>query len=64
MIESHKIILTKEEQERFVNSLLNPEPPNDKLKRTALAYKEKKGLFIQENESIFNGSEQEITDIS
>lgn len=38
------IKLSKQQQEKFVDSLLNPKPLNDKLKRSAQAYKEKMGL--------------------
>lgn len=42
--DSDIIQLTKEEQENFINVLLSEKPVNDKLKRSLLAYKEKKGL--------------------
>ena len=38
------IQLTQEQQQNFIDSLLNPKPANDILKQSVLSYKERMGL--------------------
>lgn len=37
------IQLTQEQQQNFIDSLLNPNPANDTLKQSVLSYKERMG---------------------
>ena len=38
------IQLTQEQQQNFIDSLLNPKPANDTLKKSVVSYKERMGL--------------------